>query len=898
MNWPGRIYGALLHLYPPGFRERHGREMLRLFTERLADADGLAAGAACWFGAVGDVVMNGVAERLWTFRDLMGGGGGMDGWGRDLRFAMRTLVKNPGFALVAIITIGLGIGANTAIFSVVRGVILAPLPYPEPDELVVLWGEMRTRDVLYFPSSPPDFKDYQDQADLLQGLAGVITFQQALTGDGEPAQIDVAGVTPNFFRVLGVQPLLGRDFVDEDGTPNDPNVLPGAPGAQPGMVLLSHALWQQRFGGDREVLGRTIEVGGAPGLIVGVMPEGLELLLPPEASVTSRPDLWVAMRLDYANSPRNNVFLRLVGRLGDGATIQQAQAQVSTIAAALAEQDPTKATAGYGMRVASLHRDLTAQVRPVLYSLLGAVVFVLLIACANVSNLLLARASGRAREMAVRAALGGSRGRLLRQLLIESGVLAGAGAVVGVALAAGGVRLLLGLHPANLPRIDAVRLDATVLAFTLVSAVGAALVFGLVPALQASRGALADALKERGQSGGGRSRQLLRNVMVVGEVALSLVLLIGAGLMVRSFVALSEAQPGYEADGVLAFEISLPFAKYPQAIDRANLAQELQRRFSQVTGVTGASAAFPLPLGGTLFNGRYGPEEALTDPEAFRQATYRSVLPGYFETMGTRLLEGRTFTQAEMFDSTTYVVVDERLARILWPGESAVGRRFLVRAVTPEPEWVEVIGVVEHQRSESLAAEGMETVFFSDRYLGGLASSWVVRTTLDPLGLVPALRAELEAVDGDLPMASIRPLSDDVARAMGPTRFALTLIGIFGVIALVLAAVGLYGVLSYLVRQRTAEIGIRLAFGAESGRIMRMVVGQGLGLAGTGVLVGLVAAMALTGAMRSLLVGVSPTDTATFVAISGLFMFVAGLACWVPARRAARLDPVNALREE
>jgi putative ABC transport system permease protein len=811
---------------------------------------------------------------------------------------MRTLVKNPGFALVAIVTIGFGIGANTAIFSVVRGVILAPLPYEEADELVVLWGEMRNRDVLYFPSSPPDFKDYRDQADLLQGLAGVITFQQALTGDGEPAQIDVAGVTPNFFSVLGVQPLLGWDFVEEDGTPNDPNIQPGAPGAQPGMVLLSHALWQQRFGGDRGALGRTIEVGGAPGVIVGVMPEGLELLMPPEASVTSRPDLWVAMRLDYANSPRNNVFLRLVGRLGDGVTVQQAQAQVSTIAAALAEPDQTKTTAGYGMRVASLHRDLTAQVRPVLYSLLGAVVFVLLIACANVSNLLLARASGRAREMALRAALGGSRGMLLRQLLIESGVLAGAGAVVGLVLAAGGVRLLLGLHPDNLPRIDAVRLDGAVLAFTLVSAAGAALVFGLVPALQASQGVLAHALKERGQAGGGRTRQLLRNVMVVGEVALSLVLLIGAGLMVRSFVALNEARPGYEAEGVLAFEVSLPFAKYPRPIDRANLAEELQSRFSRIPGVTGASAAFPLPLAGALFNGRYGPEEALTDPEAFKQATYRSVLPGYFEAMGTRLLEGRTFTQAEMFDSTTFVVVDEKLARTLWPGASAVGRRFLVRAVTPEPEWVEVVGVVEHQRSESLAAEGMETVFFTDRYLGGFATSWVVRTTLDPLRLVPAVRAELEAVDGDLPMASIRPFGDDVARAMGPTRFALTLIGVFGVIALLLASVGLYGVLSYLVRQRTAEIGVRLALGAESGKIMRMVVGQGLVLAGTGVLVGLVAAVPLTGAMRSLLVEVSPNDTATFVAISGLFMLVAALACWVPGRRAAHLDPVNALREE
>jgi len=892
-----RPYRVLLRLYPEAFRERHGTEMTRLFTERLADARGPLARVGCWAGAVADVVVNGLGERRVAFLESIRGGGGMDGWTMDLRYAVRTLFRNPGFALVAVVTIGLGIGANTAIFSVIQNVVLAPLPYDDPDELVVLWGEMRNRDVLYFPTSPPDFDDYRRQADLLDDLAGVATFPQSITGDGEPEQVDVAGVTYNFFDLLGVEPLLGRGFTEEDATPNDPNAQPGAANQLPFAVMLGHALWQQRYGGDQSVVGRTIQVGGGPAVVVGVLPPDFELLMPPEGGLAP-PDLYGVMRLDYANAPRNNVFLRLVGRLRDGATIPQAQAQIDGIAASLAADDQVKSSAGYAMRVESLHRGLTAQVRPVLYALFGAVVFVLLIACANVSNLLLARSSVRGQEMAVRAALGGSRPRLVRQLLLESGVLALLGAAVGLVLAAGGVRLLVGLHPDNLPRLDAVGLDTTVLGFTLLAAAGSAVMFGLLPALQTARSALADALKERGQAGAGTGRRLLRNGVVVMEVALSMVLLIGAGLMARSFVALNQVQPGYEPEGLLAFDVSVPFASYPTPTDRANLSAEIQRRLSAIPGVTSAATGYPFPLSPVPSSGRYGPEEALTDPSAFRQAVYRSVGPGYFETMGTRLLGGRTFTEADMADAEPIVVVDEKLARSLWPGQSAVGKRFLVRATSTEPEWVEVIGVVEHQRSESLAAEGMEAVYYSNSFLGGFSPGWLVRTTLDPLSLVPAVRAELSAVDPDLPMASVRLFADDVERAMGPTRFALTLIGVFGIVALVLASVGLYGVLSYLVRQRTAEIGVRLAFGAESARILRMVVGQGLVLAAAGVGLGLVGAVPLTGAMRSLLVGVAPVDVPTFAGISAIFLAVAALACWVPARRAAHLDPVAALRKE
>jgi predicted permease len=822
----------------------------------------------------------------------------MDSLVNDIKHAIRALLKNPGFTIVACVTIALGIGANAAIFSVVRAVLLQPLPYDEPEELVLVWGEMRTRGVTHFPMSPPDFAAYRDGAEALEGLAAVFTFTVPLTGAGDPVQVDAAQVTPNFFSLLGIEPVLGRAFVEEDGAPNPPGTFPGQPGTEPGIVMLSHALWQARFGGAPDVIGRSIEVSGVAAQIVGVLPPGFELLMPPTAALSPDTDLWIAARIDYVNAPANNVFLRPVGRLRDGATIEQLQPQLDRIAASLLAGDQTKTTAGYAVRAESLHEDLTAGVRPVLLALFGAVVFVLLIACANVSNLLLVRASGRDRELAVRAALGGSRARIVRQLLVESGLLALGGALLGVALASAGVSLLLSLQPDNLPRIGSVRIDGSVLLFTVLAAGGAALLFGMLPAVQGSRPDLADVLKERGSAGSNRARRLVRNGVVVLEVALSLVLLIGAGLMVRSFVELANVDPGFDPEGVLTFTATPGFANYPQAADRHAFNEELRRRLEGLPGVERASLTTPLPLTGGLFNGRYGPEEALTDPEAFRQASYRTVAPGYFEAMSVRLLEGRTFTEADNTDSASVVVVDSKLAQTLWPGGSAVGERFLIRAVTPEPEWVEVVGVVEHERADDLAADGMEAVYFTERYLGSFGGTWVVKAGADPAALIPAVRAEVGALDADVPLADVELMETFVGRAMGPTRFALTLIAVFGVTAMLLAAVGLYGVLSFVVRQRTAEIGVRMAFGAEAGSILKLVVAQGLALAGGGVALGLLVALPLTRVMETLLVGVTPTDPLTFAGISALFVAVAALASYLPARRATLVDPVAALREE
>jgi len=909
------LYRVLLRLYPRSFRERHGDEMVHLFLEKGRDAgeaQGPSGLSGHWTRAILDVVQNGVGARLDEARERrhMAGtpmararrgddrGVGMDSLIKDIRYAVRTLIKNPGFAIVATVTIALGIGANTAIFSVVRTVLLQPLPYDEPEELVLLWGEMRTRDVMHFPMSPPDLAAYRDGADALDGLGAVFTFAVSLTGDGDPVQVTAGSVTTNFFSLLGIDPILGRGFLDEDGIPQPQGAAPGQPGALPGIVLLSHGLWQQRYGGATDVIGRTIEIGGGPSEIVGVMPPGFELLMPPTAVLASDVDVWIAARIDFVNSPPNNVFLRPVGRLRDGASIEQLQLQVDRIAEDLAANNQVKAAAGYAVRVESLHEDLTAHVRPVLLALFGAVVFVLLIACANVSNLLLVRASARGREVAIRAALGGSRMRLIRQMLIESALLAVVGAVLGIALASVGISLLLALQPDDLPRISNVRIDGLVLLFTIASAGGAALLFGLMPAVQGSRVDLADALKERGSAGANATRRFIRNGVVVVEVALSLVLLIGAGLMARSFIELTNVSPGYDPEGVITFTATPPFGTYPQALDRSNFNNELQRRLEAIPGVERAASAAPFPLTGNLFNGRYGPEEALTNPEAFGQAAYRAVTPGYFEAMGTRLLSGRTFSEADNLDSASVVVVDQKLAGIMWPTETPIGKRFLIRATTPDPQWVEVIGVVEHQRDQDLSEVGMETVYFTDHYIGAFGGTWAIKAGTDPMALVGAIRSVVGDLDADVPVADIELLQTYVDEAMGPTRFALTLIGVFGILALILASIGLYGVLSFVVRQRTAEIGVRMAFGAEPGSILKLVVGEGLRLAGAGVLLGLVAAVPITGVMESMLVGVTPTDPLTFGGISAIFALVAAVACYLPARRATHVDPVTALREE
>jgi putative ABC transport system permease protein len=823
---------------------------------------------------------------------------------KDLLYAARTLGKNPVFSITAVLTIALGIGASTSIFSVLNAVLLRPLPYANPDQLVIAWGELRNRNVYDFPFSNADYFDVRKGATMLQELAGVNTGRGIFPAeDGTPEQIRTGFATPNFFGLLGALMVLGRDFTEADGQPPPP--APPAGNAQaapppprlPAITILSYEYWQRRYGGSRDVLGRT--VNGR--VIVGVLAPHFQLLFPPSANLEPAPDVWTATRLAYDDTQRNNVGLRLVGRLKSDANLDRAQSQVEGIATELRQHFPIKQASNFHIRLEPMHQNVVAEVRPTILALMGAVIFLLLISCSNVANLLLVRASLRERELAVRAALGGSRWRLVRQMLAESLLLGSLGALAGLALASAGIHVLTVLGPANLPRLGSVAIDGNVLAFAIAAALVSAAIFGVAPALRASRPDLMGVLRGSGRTAGLGSGRMLRNFVVVAEVALSFVLLIGSGLMVRSFVALQRIDPGFDARGVLTFLLAGNNGANPQ--QRAAFMQQVQQRLQSLPGVQSASAATPLPLDGGIIFGRYGTEQALTDPSKFQTTDFRFVLPGYFETLRTPVIAGRTFTAADNATdrnvSNSPVIIDQLLAAKTFPRGSAVGKRLLIRLRSLEPEWVEVVGVVAHQRHASLAVEGREAIFVTDAFVGhGAAGRWAVRTAGDPAQYAAAVRGAIASINKQIGVFEVQPMQVFVDKAAAGTRFSLLLIGVFAAIAALLASVGLYGVLSTAVRQRTAEIGVRVALGAAPGTIFNLVVGHGLRLSAAGIGVGLLAAFALTRVMNSMLVGVRPTDPITFAAMALLFFVIAAISSWLPARRAASLDPTSALRAE
>jgi putative ABC transport system permease protein len=830
---------------------------------------------------------------------------------KDVAYAWRTLRSNPAFSLTAIITLALGIGASTAIFSVVNAVLLRPLPYADAGRLTLIWGDMVKRDVKDFPFPPGDLPDLRQQGTLFQEMGGVGTFKQPLVGDGgEPEQVNVAGVTENMLTVLRARILLGRNFNASDATPlpPPPQAAPGAPppapavgpDGQPPLVaswILSYGFWQRRYGGDRNVIGKMIDVGNGRAEIIGVLAPEFELLFPPSTDVERNPDIYTALRIDFATASRTNVFLRMVGRLKPGVTLPQAQQQLDNIAADLRRRFPIKEAAGLHIRAEWMRDDLVADVRPAIIALMGAVSFVLLIACANVANLMLVRAASRERELAVRSALGGTRWGLIRQMLTESMLVAILGALVGFGLAQAGIKLLLVLAPENLPRLESVSADPSVLVFTILAGIVSAAAFGIVPALRASRPDLADILRSAGRTGGLARGRRIRNAVVTAEVALSFVLLIGCGLMLRSFIALQHVDPGYDPKGLLTF---FAVSGRPGGPDvQAGIIRQLAERLRAVPGVTGVTAASPLPLDGGIVNARWGTEAAVTDPSKFQQANVHIVLPGYFKVMRSKFLEGRDFTEADNNPNAVLAIIDRNFAAKAFPGQSAIGKRLYVRVRSNDPEWFEVIGVVDRERHETLAADSREAMFLTDGLFGhGAVARWVVRTSGDPNALVPTIRSAIRELDRQMPVSEVQPMTAFVDRAMASTRFALALIATFAAIAVVLAAVGLYGVLSTVVRQRTAEIGVRMAFGANTSSIFQLVIGHGLRLSTIGIALGAVGALALTRGMKTMLVGVRPTDPLTFVAIGVLFMAVAAVSSWIPARRAAGLDPNVALREE
>jgi predicted permease len=823
---------------------------------------------------------------------------------RDFGYAARRLGKNLGFTITALLTIALGIGSCTALFSVVNAVLLRPLPYAQPERLVFICTDLRNRNVSDFPTAPGDLYDLRVQGDLFEGIAALTTGRQTIADDDvPPEQIIRANVTTNLFQLLGARIALGRDFVDEDGTPPKPQD-PGqaAQGAQPEpplpvFAILSHEFWQSRFGGDRGVLGRSIELSGGRLQVIGVLAPGFELLFPPGINIERSPAIYAAMRTDFATSSRQNVSIRLIGRLKNGIAFNQAQAQLDSISADLRQRYPVKASAGTHFRLEQMHEDLTADVRPAILALMGAVIFVLLIACANVANLMLVRTSECEREFAVRSALGGNRWQLIRQMMAESLLLAGGGAVLGLLLAKLGINLLLLIKPENLPRIESIGIDPVVLAFTVLATIAATAIFGIIPALRASRTNLLEVLRRGSRTMAPGAGGFLRNGVVIAEVALSFVLLSGCGLMIRSFIALQKTDPGYDPNNVLTF--FLPNTRATGEAGRRAFIKDLHSRLTAMPGVQSVTAASPLPLDGLIGSGRYGTDAALADPRAFHQANVHLVIPGYFETLRTKLIEGRTFTDADNNPDAKVIVIDRILAAKAFPYQSAVGKRLLARIRTEVPESFEVIGVVAHQRHDSLSMDGREAMFFTDGLMGsGTTARWAIRTDKDPMLLAPAVRAEIARLNPKLAIAEIQPMRAFVERAQGQTRFALALIGVFAGIAALLAAVGLYGVLSTQVRQRTVEIGVRMVFGALPMNIFRLVIGRGLRLSVTGIALGLIAALGLTQVMIGILVEVKPTDPFTFAAIAALFILITVIASWLPARRAARLDPNTAIREE
>ena len=827
----------------------------------------------------------------------------------DFFYAFRTLRRSPIFTITVIATIALAIGASTAIFSVTNGVLLRKLPYKDPERLVFVRGDLQKRNVKDFPVSNVDFLDLRNGAKIrFEDFAALNTGRVTLPGlDGTPERVRIAGVSTNFFQMMGGSIIAGRDFQESDGTPQpappaapDGNALAAnAPPQLPTMAILSNDYFQQRFGGDRSIIGKPLPVAaafGPPPVVVGVLAPGFELLFPPKANIEQFPSLWIAARIPYDVANRNNVQWRVIGRLKPGVSIAQAQAEAETVAQKIRDENTIARTAGQYFQIVPMKQHLVDEVRPAIRALMGAVIFLLLIACANVANLILVRASPRERELAVRAALGAGWWQLVRQTLAEAIVIAAVGTIAGVGLAYLGIRQLLAIAPENLPRLNAIGIDLNVLAFAVLAGLLSALLFGVVPALRTAKPNLMDTLRAAGRSGA-LGAAWLRNVVVIFEVALAFVLLIGSGLMFRTFLNVQRVNLGFDPRGLLTFQLLGNIGNSPQ--EAANFKRQLREQLDAIPGVNSVTASFPLPLAGGFSPVRWGGAEAQNDPGKFQAADLQIVLPGYFEAMGMTLLAGRTFTEDDSTPDRNFLIVDQALAAKAFPNESAVGKRILFRVRTQEAQWGEIIGVVAHQRNTSLVEPGREQLFITDGYVFHQAASWwAVRTDGDPSARAGAVRDVVRNLGKDTFINQMQTMDSLVTKAQAQTRFSLLLMGVFSTIAVLLAGVGLYGVLATSVRQRTAEIGVRMALGAAPSRIFRLMVGKGLFLSAIGIAIGLFVSFLVTRLLASMLVEVKPTDPVTFASVALLFLVIAFLASWLPAVRAAGLDPTTALRNE
>ncbi len=820
------------------------------------------------------------------------------------------LRRKPGFTAVAVITLALGIGANTAIFSVVDAVLLRQLPYPQADRLVFLWSTMESRDIPMSGSSMPDYRQWRDQNQSFDSLAGFYYGDFNLsTTVGEPERVQGAYITHNLFDTLKVAPLSGRSFAPEENQ-----------FGQHRVALLSHGLWQRRFASDRDIVGQSIRIGGESFTVVGVMPPAM-----PFFDNTPEAELWTPIAFAPGDSmdTRNNYFVNLVGRLTQGVTREQAQADVSQIALAMEEQE--SANKGLGALIVPVQEQLVGESRTALLVLLGAVGFVLLVACVNVANLFLARASAREKELAIRAALGANRIRLIRQMVSECLPVGLMGAAAGLLMANWGIDLFSSLLPASLPRYNAIGVNDRVLIFTFAVSLVTVLAFGLMPALQTVRDDMRAALNEGGRTGTGSVRQSrLRRALVISEVALALVLLAGAGLMARSFVKLREVDPGFQARNVLTMRIALPDAKYPIPINASDpqhptgmaFYDQLLARVEALPGVKAATVGTILPMGAGSGWGKSLSIEGRPAPPTLDQVAlvrFALVSRDYFRTFGVSLRQGRAFTDGDNETSQPVALINESLARRFFPDEDPVGKTIWMGvpehllppdAQTPDSRAPRrlIVGVVADVKGGSLNLPVTPMVYapFHQYRREGWANTLMlaVQTEAPPETLASAISSQVRSLDQDQPVSSVRTIDELVERSLSDSKFTLILLGLFAAVAMALATIGIYGVMSYSVAQRTHEIGIRMALGANRGDVLRMIVGQGMMVSLIGVVIGLGAAFGLTRLMESLLYEVEATDAVTFIAVSALLVAVAIIACYIPAQRATKIDPITALRYE
>ncbi len=823
----------------------------------------------------------------------------MDTLLQDLRFAVRTFLKRPVPSLVAVLTLALGIGATTAIFSVVDAVLLSPLPFPEPDRLAIVWAsnpplaaKVGFPDKL--PVSPGTFYDWKKEAGSFESLAMMASNRAALTGEGEPEMLGTVRVSGEFFKVLGTAAAVGRTLQPQDDE-----------GGKATTVVLSNGLWRRRFGADPDVVGKKVLLAGEPVTVVGVMPAGFAFPrggeMPSGYGFTKEPDAWTPMALTQEDRTfRGNHSQLAIGRLKPGVPLEAARAEMATISRRLQQAHPEDE--GWGARPDPLAEQMVGDVRPALLILLGAVAVVLLIACLNVANLSLAQALTRQKEIAVRTAMGAQRGRLIRQLLTESVLLSTVGGALGLIVAFWGLRAFAAWLPANIPVPVEIAVDARILAFTCGMILVTGILAGLVPAFQTTRPDLSKTLREgtRGNSAAAPSRWI-RSGLVVVEVAFAAVLVIAAGLLIRSFARVTSVDPGFRAENVLALEIVLPESKYPRE-KRAAFHNSVLERLETLPGVTAAGGVSNMPMSGeenieTLnIEGRPAPE-----PEDFPLADFRSASPGYFEAIGIRLVRGRVFEARDTDKSQPVAVIDETMVRTYWPDEDPIGKRFRLgppEASEADEPWITIVGIVHNVRHSGLHIEARPQMYMPHTQEPRGQMTFMVHGQGDPKGLINQARSAIYGVDRDQPVSKVRTMESVVAESVAGRRFNMILLGVFAALALVLASVGIYGVTAYSVSQRTREMGLRMALGAQPGQVLRMVVREAGALAVAGIFAGLALGLLATRLMASLLFGIGTTDPGTFTSVSLALAVVTVAAAWLPGRKATRVDPMVALRNE